>query len=201
MSFLNTVFLSSNYPSSGNLNYDQKIRVSGDSPFNFNLQNIEYDVGNGLGIYKIFFEYGDLTNEYLNIEYDISSSKFEPPSAVSHLYTSNLSTLNTNFSGNAIFYYRNGYNITFNFNIFYTEKNIIEQKPILVNSSMFVTGLSANSLFGLINDNDVFFNKIVTSKEFEVFVPEENILSFNSLNAENGNFLILENGSYIELDI
>lgn len=201
MSSLNTVFLSSNYPSSGNLKYDQKIRISGDSPFNFNLQNIEYDVGNGLGIYKIFFEYGDLTNEYLNIEYDVTSSKFAPSSAISHLYTSNLSTLNSNFSGYAIFYYRNGYNITFNFNIFYTEKNIIEQNPILVNSSMFTTDLSANSIFGLINNDNVYFNKIVTSKEFDVYVPEENILSFNSLNAENGNFLILENESYFELDI
>ena len=186
---LNTISLSSNYPNTGNLIFQENFRVDSSEPFIFDLTNIENNNGSNLTVSKIEANFGDGVREFYepSLQLEDGSFVFKSLSSISHLYSSSLSSVNNNLSGNLIFSYKNGYTTTFRLGIKYIERNIIEDELKFVNSSLFTNKLSSNAVLNFINKDNNFYNLILNSKGFskETGIEQAEFLNFEKeLNKE-----------------
>ena len=88
----NSISLSSNYPTTQNLIFQENLRVDSESPFTFNLENIENNDGSNLTIFKIEANFGDGVRKFYDSSFNPALRVLEPLSSISHLYSSSLSS-------------------------------------------------------------------------------------------------------------
>lgn len=200
MIITNNIILSSHYPIDSDLSYEVTGRINSLSTVSFDVTNIEENIGNNLDVFKVYIDYGDFTQERINVKYDANERYFKLPEKFYHTYTANVSTLSSLVEPRIVFYYRNGKQIKFFIDLYYTENNLIDMEPVLINSSLFTDQLSSNSIFNIVDNNGLFFNKIAPNKEFDVYEPVESIFNFDAVVREDGNFIGTEDNVIIEID-
>jgi hypothetical protein len=162
----NSISLSSNYPTTQNLIFQENIRVDSESSFTFNLENIENNDSSNLTIFKIEANFGDGVRKFYNSSFNPTLGVFVPLSSISHLYSSSLSSIGNNLSGSLIFNYKNGNTTTFRLGIKYINKNILDSEIRFVNNTSFTNKLSSNSLYNIVDKDNNFYNLVSNNKGF-----------------------------------
>ena len=168
-----TLTLSNYYPTSGfriTLDYATNTKIlpiESGTRVNFDLSNIvNEDNGNGLGIKRAEFNYGDGNTDYINADLifdnDLGKYTFKLPNIVSHNYV--LDSLSGLSDGKLTFFYRNGNKFEFTLSTFYTLKNNIDMNFITMSNNSFVA-LSADTLISIIDDNNTYFNSIISNSD------------------------------------
>ena len=181
-----TVHLSNYYPTSGyriTLDYatsTKTVPIESGTRVTYDLSNIvnelttEYSTftgdsvifGNGLGIERAEFNYGDGNIDYVSTDLiydnDLGKYTFKLPDTVSHDYI--LDSLSGKSDGTFTFYYRNGNKFEFTIKYLYTLKNTIDMNLMTLSNNSFVA-LSADTLISMVDDNNTYFNSIISNSD------------------------------------
>lgn len=162
-----TVFLSNHYPTV-NVNIPQNISIESNSIINYDLtQIVNEDSGNGMGIYKAVFNFGDGSDSkvfFPKLSYDNSLGRytFKLPDIISHQHFK--TSLSGDVNGTAEFYYKNGKTFTFILSNHYTLTNNIDFDFTITSNNSFVS-LSADSLIGMVDNNNNLYNFIYSNSD------------------------------------
>ncbi len=163
-----TIFLSNYYPES-NTEIIKNIAIESGTKVTYDLSNIVNENNNNLGVYKTLFNYGDGNQEIINstLFNDGTKNTFKFPNQVIHDYF--LSSLVTPSTGQAKFFYKNGKTFNILLSVFFTLDNNIDRGLITGLNNGFVA-VSADSLLGLLDNDNNFYNEIIQNSSIEELV-------------------------------
>ena len=160
-----TIYLSNYYPETDS-EILKNIAIESGTKVTFDLSNIVNENSNRLGVYKTFFNFGDGEEKYISSKlfFNGVQNTFNFPQTVEHDYF--ISSLVSPSTGCAKFFYKNGNTFNILLNIFFTLDNNIDRELITGFNNGFVA-LSADSLLGLIDNDNNFYNEIIQNSSIE----------------------------------
>ena len=160
-----TVSLSNSYPTGGNIEIPFAFSVESGTNMIFDLQNIVNDKNSDkLGLYKIFFDYGDGNSEFFNLELDTNTFNYKKPSNLTHNYF--LTAANSPSRGEAKFFYKNGNTSLITLSVYSSLNNNIDLGLITSTNNSFVS-VSADTLLGFIDNDNDYYNTVIRNSFIE----------------------------------
>lgn len=160
-----TVYLSNSYPAGGDVETSLEISVESGTNLIFDLENITNDGNNDkLGLYKMFFDYGDGSSEFIDLEFDISTLNYKKPNNITHNYF--LTAGNSPSRGEAKFFYKNGNTSLITLCVFSSLNNNIDLGLITAKNNSFVS-ISADTLLGFIDNDNDYYNTVIRNSVIE----------------------------------
>jgi|TARA_A100001015_G_C14970023_1_gene704686 hypothetical protein len=163
-----TVSLSNSYPTGGDVEIPFAFSVESGTKMIFDLQSIVNDKNSDkLGLYKIFFDFGDGNSEYYNLEFDFLTSNYIKPTNITHSYF--LTAANSPSRGEARFFYKNGNTTLITLSVYSSLNNNIDLGLITTTNNSFVS-LSADTLLGFIDNDNDFYNNIIRNSVIEKLI-------------------------------
>ena len=154
-----TVSLSNSYPTGGDIEIPFSFSVESGTNMIFDLQSIVNDKNNNnLGLHKIFFDYGDGSSEFFNLELDTNTLNYIKPTNITHNYF--LTAANSPSRGEAKFFYKNGNTSLITLSVYSSLNNNIDLGLITSTNNSFVS-ISADTLLGFIDNDNDYYNTII----------------------------------------
>lgn len=160
-----TVSLSNSYPTGGSTVFNRVFSVESGTILTFDLSQIVNDKNsNNLGLYKMFFDYGDGNSEFFNLEFNFTDSNYKKPSNITHNYF--LTAANSPSKGEAKFFYKNGNTTSIILSVYSSLNNNIDLGLITTVNNSFVS-VSADTLLGFIDNDNDFYNNVIRNSIIE----------------------------------
>tara|TARA_E500000318_G_scaffold39591_1_gene38131 strand:- start:434 stop:1171 length:738 start_codon:yes stop_codon:yes gene_type:complete len=160
-----TIYLSNYYPENDS-ELIKNVAIESGTKVTFDLSNIVNENSNNLGVYKTKFNFGDGVEKNYNstLFFDGVKNTFKFPQTVEHDYF--ISSLVSPSTGQAKFFYKNGKTFNILLSVFFTLDNNIDRELITGFNNGFVA-LSADSLLGLVDNDNNFYNEIIQNSSIE----------------------------------